>query len=102
MLFAAAVALFTACENDSKVLNQEQEIDMSDFYLYTDEGDDVSAKTTISKDPVRTCHTMNVLNRQLNENPGLAKRMYDIEYQTRKYLAAKSKKSFWRWRWSKC
>lgn len=87
----AAGLIFMACENDSKSLSTEQEIDMSDFYLYTDGDDDLSAKANTSKESKRTCHTMEVLNRQLNENPGLAKKMYDIEYQTRKFLAAKGK-----------
>ena len=34
---------------------------------------------------------MQNLNRQLNENPGLYKKMYDIEFATRKNIAAKGK-----------
>ena len=87
----AVAFLFTACDDDSKTLSQEQEIDMSDFYVYTDGDDGSVVKSANSKDKLKTCHTMNVLNRQLSENPGQAKKMYDIEYQTRKFLAAKGK-----------
>lgn len=87
----AVALLFTACNDDSKAINQEQEIDMSDFYVHTDGDDGSAAKSANSKNNLKTCHTMNVLNRQLNENPGLAKKMYDIEYRTRKFLNAKGR-----------
>lgn len=90
---AAVAFLFTACSDDSKEVNSEplQEIDMSDFYLYSDFSEDLSSKSANSKEKFKTCYSMEVLNRQLNENPGLEKKMYDIEYQTRKFLTAKGK-----------
>lgn len=54
---------------------------MNDFYLYTDEFE--------SKGNNSQCHTMNVLNKKLKENKGLYQKMYDIEYATRKFIAAK-------------
>ncbi|ULC59951.1 zinc metalloprotease [Flaviramulus sp. BrNp1-15] len=88
---AAVALLFTACDDDKNEITQEQEIDMSDFYLYTDLNEDVASKSNNGKDKTKTCYSMNVLNRQLDENPGLAKKMYDVEYHTRKFIAAKGK-----------
>ena len=90
LLSMVAVALlFTACSEDSKEINQEQEIDMSDFYVYTDS--DEASKETNGKSNEKSCYTMANLNRQLSLNPGLEKRMYDVEYHTRKFLAGKGK-----------
>ena len=91
-LFLSAVVIALACvscNNDKSELTQQQQIDMSDFYVYTDHADDLSSKTTNSKESFKTCYTMEVLNRQLKENPGLERKMYDIEYQTRQFIAAK-------------
>jgi len=42
---ASIAILFTACNtDDSKEIVQEQEIDMSDFYVYTDAADDLAYK----------------------------------------------------------
>ncbi|MFH4963577.1 zinc metalloprotease [Gaetbulibacter sp. M235] len=87
---AAVGLLFTACNDDSKEVSQEQQIDMSDFYVYTDSADDLSSKSANSKEFYNPCYSMEVLNRQLRENPSLEKKMFDIEYQTRKYIASKS------------
>jgi hypothetical protein len=59
---------------------------MTDFYVHTDE---YESKTTSKND--KQCHSMQVLNRQLAENKGLYKKMYDIEYATRKFITAKGK-----------
>lgn len=93
LLSLATVALlFTACSDDSKeITSQEQQIDMSDFYVYTDFNDDLSSKSVNSKESYKTCYTMDVLNKQLRENPGLEKKMFDIEYQTRQFINAKGK-----------
>ncbi len=88
---AAVALLFTACDDDSQTANHEQEIDMSDFYVYTDADTDESAKSANGKNNFKSCHTMVSLNRQLKENPGLEKKMYDVEYHTRKFIAAKGK-----------
>ena len=77
-----------ACQNNDEVTpNQEAAVDMSDFYVYT--SDDVSAKSTKDANNGDKCHSMKVLNRQLQENPGLEKRMYDIEKHTRTLIANK-------------
>ena len=90
LLSMAAVALlFTACSEDSKEIDQEQQIDMSDFYVYTDS--DEASKQANGKSNEKSCHAMVNLNRQLNLNPGLEKKMYDVEYHTRKFLAGKGK-----------
>ena len=92
LLSMAAVAiLFTACDDDKNEIAQEQEIDMSDFYVYTDFSEDLGSKSINSKEKIKTCYSMDVLNKKLKENPGLEKKMYDIEYQTRKFLTAKGK-----------
>ncbi|HEY9222195.1 MAG TPA: zinc metalloprotease [Lutibacter sp.] len=87
-LSLAILALaIVACENNDEVTpNQEAAVDMSDFFVYTP--DDVSAKST--KDaPVDKCYSMKVLNRQLQENPGLEQRMFEIEKHTRTLIANK-------------
>ena len=73
------------CQDTSDVvLEQQSKIDMSDFYAYTD-ASDYAGKTATSD----RCHSMKVLNKQLNENPGLYQRMYNIELHTRKAINAK-------------
>ncbi|SFZ89741.1 Pregnancy-associated plasma protein-A [Flaviramulus basaltis] len=92
LLSMAAIALlFTACDDEKNEIVQEQEIDMSDFYVYTDFNEDLGSKSANSKEKFKTCYSMNVLNKQLDANPGLAKKMFDVEYQTRKFITAKGK-----------
>lgn len=80
---------FIGCQENSTDLpnDQQTKIDMSDFYLHTDESE-FQAK---GNGPSRDCHSMQNLNNQLKENPGLYKKMYDVEYNTRKFLAGKGK-----------
>ena len=83
-----ATGVFIGCqENSEPALEQQVTIDMSDFYAHTEEEVDITSKGTNG----RQCHSMAVLNRQLNENPGLYKKMYDIEHATRRNIAAKGK-----------
>ena len=86
---AAVALLFTACSEDSKEINQEQQIDMSDFYVYTDSNE--TSKQANGKSNEKSCYAMVNLNRQLNLNPSLEKKMYDVEHHTRKFLAGKGK-----------
>ncbi|GGK37191.1 MULTISPECIES: zinc metalloprotease [Flavobacteriaceae] len=92
ILFFAIVAFaFVACQENSDEATPTQEtltVDMSDFYVYTD--DDLSGKSTNGSNKDK-CHTMKVLNQQLKENPGLYKKMYNIEKHTRTFIAAKGK-----------
>ncbi len=88
----ATIALFfTACNEDIQAPIQEQQIDMSDFYVYTGADDDATSKLANGKSNKKSCYTMDNLNRLLNENPALEKKMYDIEYHTRKFIATKGK-----------
>ncbi|RIA10995.1 pregnancy-associated plasma protein-A [Flavobacteriaceae bacterium MAR_2010_72] len=88
---ATLALLFSSCESDqNQKLEQDAEVDMSDFYVYTDSDVEESGRSLNNS---KTCYAMVNLNRDLNENPGLEKRMYDIEYHTRKFIAAKGKPS---------
>jgi hypothetical protein len=85
---AILVLAVVACQNNDEVTpNQEAAIDMSDFFVYT--SDDVSAKSTKEANNGDKCHSMKVLNRQLQENPGLEQRMFAIEKHTRTLIANK-------------
>lgn len=89
LLFALFVLTVVACHDDTQEISPNQEIseiDMSDFYVYTD--DDLFAKSTADAKKEK-CHSMKVLNKQLKENPGLYQKMYNVEKHTRKFIAAK-------------
>ena len=84
---AVIAALFTGCSDD-KIQEQEQvqEIDMSDFFVYTDPIESGTAKTIANG---KNCSSMAVLNRQLNENQGLYQKMYNIERHSRQFINGK-------------
>ena len=87
---AALALLLPSCESDQAPNSaQETQIDMSDFYVHTDADGDETSKVAKGKGEERSCYTMDNLNRLLNENPGLEKKMYDIEYHTRQFIAGK-------------
>ncbi|WP_055442187.1 zinc metalloprotease [Lacinutrix himadriensis] len=90
--FAALALLFTSCNEDQNSINNsdQSKVDMSDFYVYTDADLD-EAKKIASNSKLKTCYSMVNLNRMLNENPGLEKKMYDVEYHTRSTINAKGK-----------
>ncbi|MCA0152502.1 zinc metalloprotease [Winogradskyella vincentii] len=76
-------AFFIGCSDDSNgTQEQETTVDMSDFYLYTDP---VEAGTADKSSDGKNCTSMTVLNRQLNENPGLYQAMYNIEERSRRF-----------------
>ena len=81
------LALIVSCEEDGVNFEgtQEVEIDMSDFSLYAEEND-LAGKSAQAWDK---CHSMQNLAYRLEKNPGLAKKMYDIEYQSRKAIVLK-------------
>lgn len=85
LLIAAAV--FVGCQENGSDLPQAEQakIDMSDFYLFTDTASETGRQVAHG----RKCHSMHVLNRQLEENPSLYKKMYDVEYATRKFIDGK-------------
>ncbi len=85
---AALAMMFTSCSEEQNAVPQDQSnIDMSDFYVYTDADMDEGSRTANGK----SCYTMVNLNRMLNQNPGLEKKMYDIEYNTRRLINGKGK-----------
>ena len=85
---AAIAMIFISCSEDAnEIPQQETNIDMSDFYVYTDADIDEGSRSANGKS--KSCYSMVNLNRLLNANPGLEKKMYDIEYNTRKHIAGK-------------
>ncbi|CAA0217124.1 zinc metalloprotease [Tenacibaculum maritimum] len=85
---AVVAGVLIGCQGSSTDIpvSQGAKIDMSDFYVHTD-SDDTEERGASGE----RCHSMKVLNRQLRQNPGLYKKMYDVEYATRKNIAAKGK-----------
>ncbi len=84
---AAMAFLFTSCNDDkSEELQDQSKVDMSDFYLYTDADTDEHSRLAQGK---TACYSMVNLNRLLNEDKELHKKMYDIEYNTRNFIANK-------------
>lgn len=79
-----------SCEKDqgnpAPADSQEVQVDMSDFSLLAD-SDDLSGK---SAGQAEKCVSMKNLQYRLQKNPGLEKKMYDIEYATRKAIALKN------------
>lgn len=92
ILFFAILALaIVACQDNSEEATPTQEtlsVDMSDFYVYTD--DDLSSRSATASNNDK-CYSMKVLNKQLDENPGLYKKMYNIEKHTRTVISLKGK-----------
>ncbi|MGJ5642740.1 zinc metalloprotease [Formosa sp. S-31] len=89
-LMALIILVFYSCSDDQNTTNQPQEVkvDMNDFYVYTDADVDETARVA-SPSSKKTCYTMVNLNRLLNENPGLEKKMYNIEYKSRAFTNSK-------------
>jgi hypothetical protein len=88
---ASLALLFSGCTNDqNENINEQSKVDMSDFFVHTNdlENGSVTGKTGEASS---TCASMQVLNRQLAEDPKLYKKMYDIEHHTRSMIAAKGK-----------
>lgn len=82
---ASIALLMTSCSDDKNDFSQDQDsVDMSDFYVYTDADSDESGRAPGSK----SCFSMVNLNRQLNENPKLEEQLYNVEYHTRSLIAS--------------
>lgn len=88
---AALAMIFTSCNKEEQSTSLEQEkVNMDDFYVYTDADQDEAARKASNSD-AKSCYSMVNLNRLLNENPGLYKKMYDIEFNTRTQIMGKGK-----------
>lgn len=86
---AALAAFATSCSDDQSQINpQEVKVDMSDFYVYTDSN---LAERPAGEGVQTPCYTMQHLNELLSEDPGLERKMYDVEYNTRAFIASKGK-----------
>ena len=84
---ATLAMLFTSCNTEeNEKFEEQQKVDMSDFFLYTDSNEGGEARPGAQ---AKLCSSMTNLNRLLDENPGLYKKMYDVEYHTRATIAAK-------------
>nr|WP_321233694.1 zinc metalloprotease [uncultured Psychroserpens sp.] len=78
--FAALALIFTSCDSDKNEISEEQtKVDMSDFFVYTE----ADTNGALGRQGITPCHSMANLNRLLDEDPKLYKKMYDIEYHTR-------------------
>ncbi|WP_338768207.1 zinc metalloprotease [Bernardetia sp. ABR2-2B] len=89
-LLALIGLAFGACEHKTEVTSKlEQSVNMDDFYVYTDDHDNHSHQKVATKKDDRVCYSMRVLNEKLKQNPGLEKKMFDIELHTRKNILAK-------------
>lgn len=89
LLLSVVAIILNACQETPDNIRPEQDltkIDMSDFYVYTDD-----AQTLKSGGDDPSCYTMKVLNQKLKENPGLEKKMYDVERHVRSVIAFKGK-----------
>lgn len=92
LLLLAAMAFLISCESESLISEQPSpvqqiEVDMSDFYLFTEDTDDSEFASRAT--PVKKCVSMQVLNKKLLEDKDLAKRMYKVEENLRRAIASK-------------
>lgn len=80
----ALATIMVSCSDDqtANITDDAQEaVDMSDFYLYTENSEKAAGG----------CFTMQKLNEQLDKDPQLADRMYDIEKRFRQNTIGKAK-----------
>ncbi len=85
LVLIISAIVFVGCQESTNesVLPVQESVDMSDFYLETE--------AINNRGGNEQCYSMRVLNEQLRENPGLYKKMYDVEFASRKFLAGKGK-----------
>lgn len=80
----AVAAIMVSCSDDQTANTNDDiqvSVDMSDFYLYTDNSEKAAGG----------CFTMQKLNEQLDKDPQLAEKMFDIEKRFRQNTLAKKK-----------
>ena len=79
----ALATIMVSCSDDqtANTIEDEQGVDMSDFYVYTDNEEKAAGG----------CFTMQKLNAQLDKDATLSQRMYDIEKRYRQNTLAKKK-----------
>ena len=86
------VFVMVSCEEDTlpqvddSLSFQEIKVDMSDFYVETEDFEELDFN---SKSHGKNCYSMKVLNEQLAANPGLYQKMYNVEKHTRQFLTYK-------------
>jgi len=85
LILAVSVVVFIGCQENTSdsTLPAQDLVDMSDFYLETE--------VNYNRGSNEQCYSMRVLNEKLKENAGLYKKMYDVEFASRKFLASKGK-----------
>ncbi|OIQ41394.1 MAG: zinc metalloprotease [Bacteroidetes bacterium MedPE-SWsnd-G1] len=94
LLLLLCTAFLISCEDQSEIvpssdeLSVVQDVDMTDFYLYTDQSDD-TGKIANGKGSIEKCYSMKMLNKQLDVNPGLYQKMYNVEKHARQFIAGK-------------
>ncbi|WP_299115882.1 zinc metalloprotease [uncultured Winogradskyella sp.] len=81
---AVMALLFAGCSDDNNLEQEQAKVDMSDFYLYTDATEDGTNARVVNG---KNCSSMTILNRQLNDNPGLYESMYEVELHSRQFMA---------------
>ena len=76
MLAVIAGILFSCSEEQYTEDDQLTNIDMSDFYVFTEPTTD---SENLRGNNQKLCSSMEVLNRQLLEDPSLYDKMYNVE-----------------------
>jgi len=85
MIFAIFGFILISCNEEDSIQEAQNNVDMSDFFLYTDTSDEM-AKVGQNFEG-KSCYSMVNLNRLLDENPDLYQNMFNIEKKTRAYAA---------------
>lgn len=78
--------LLMGCQENAK---DNEALDLQEVTVNMDDWGIPQVDEYQSKGSIDNCQSMQVLNRQIKENPGLYKKMYDVEYATRKFLNGK-------------
>jgi hypothetical protein len=86
-LLVLATGVFIGCQDNASDLpnNQESKIDMSDFYVHTDEFESKS-----DKNGDKVCYSMKVLNEQLSKDKNLYKKCMTLSMLQENLLLLKN------------